>query len=310
MTKYTNSINLVGRSRSVTVWLWTWMSIDETWRKNMHIHFPRNKTPCCSTQSIVVGLNYIVINLLTLRLFRDRTWSWFMQKPAAGKCRVDTKHNQTNNHPACQLAVTTMTSFFLRHSIKCFSSCSSLSGRRAIHSTSVGSSFSSIYLRRNYFNWTLKILVHKKVQNFDIENLFEDDVAFEPDLFTEPKPDKTITQHDATTKTKDSSASTEGSSSTPKRRVSALSHSLKRSALLDKHIHFMKPRLGSSPSKKHPRIRSRTWLTMLQLAKNGEDMTKVVELIPMLRDGGGALPSLFAEVFVREWYFLETILNP
>ena len=31
-------------------------------------------------------------------------------------------------------------------------------------------------------------------------------------------------------------------------------------------------------------------------------MTKVVDLIPMLHEGGGALPNLFAEEFVREWY--------
>ena len=64
----------------------------------------------------------------------------------------------------------------------------------------------------------------------------------------------------------------------------------------------MKPRLGSSPSKKHPLIRSKAWFTMIQLAKNGEEMSKVVDLIPMLHEGGGALPSLFAEEFVRKWY--------
>jgi len=178
-----------------------------------------------------------------------------------------------------------MTSFFLKHSLsyslKCFSSrSSSLSGRRAIHSTSV---------------------VHKKAPKVDIEDLFGDETAFEPDLFAEPE--NTITQNDSTTNAKGSSTSTdpivEGSSTTAKRHVSAPSDPFKRSALLNKHINFMKPRLGSSPSKKLPEIRSRTWLTLIQLAKNGEDMTKIVDLIPMLHEGGGALPTLFAEEFVR-----------
>lgn len=144
--------------------------------------------------------------------------------------------------------------------------------------------------------------MHKKTPKVDIEDLFGDDVAFESDLFTEP--DKTIIQKDATTTAKTSSTST-GSikgSSTAKRHVSAPKDPLKRSAMLNKHIFFMKPRLGSSPSKIHPRIRSRTWLTMIQLAKNREDMMKVVDLIPILHEGGGALPSFFAEEFVREWY--------
>ena len=50
-------------------------------------------------------------------------------------------------------------------------------------------------------------------------------------------------------------------------------------------------------------MRSRTWLTIMQLVKDGKDMMKVVDLIPMLHEGGGALPSLFAET-------LETILHP
>ena len=29
-----------------------------------------------------------------------------------------------------------------------------------------------------------------------------------------------------------------------------------------------------------------------------------MDLIPMLHEGGGALPNLFAEEFVREWYIL------
>jgi hypothetical protein len=47
---------------------------------------------------------------------------------------------------------------------------------------------------------------------------------------------------------------------------------------------------------------------MIQLAKNGEEMSKVVELIPMLHQGGGELPSLFAEEFVREWYIYSSKL--
>jgi len=115
----------------------------------------------------------------------------------------------------------------------------------------------------------------------------------EHDLFTEPTVDKTITQKEAATKAKGSSTST------AQRHVSAPSDPLKRSLLLNKQISFMKPRLGSSPLKRQPKIRSRTWFTMMQLAKDGEDMRKVVELIPNLHQGGGVLPGLFAEEFVR-----------
>ena len=159
-----------------------------------------------------------------------------------------------------------MTSFFLKHSLsyslKCFSSrSSSLSGRRAIHSTSVGSSSSSIYELTFDFN---SKTVHKK-------------------------PPKKI--NDATTNTKLSNSA--------KRRAPL--DSSKRSTLLNKHIKFTKPRLGSPPSKDYPKVLPKAWLTMIRLAKDGEDMTRIVDLIPMLHEGGGVLPALFAEEFVREW---------
>jgi len=69
--------------------------------------------------------------------------------------------------------------------------------------------------------------------------------------------------------------------------------------LLNKNIAFVKPRLGSSPAQTHPMIRSRTWLTMIQLAKDGEDMRQVVDLIPIACEGGGVLPGRFAQEFVR-----------
>ena len=155
--------------------------------------------------------------------------------------------------------------------------------------------------------------MHKKTPKaVDIEDLFGDEISSEPDLFSESDVDKTITQNVVTTEAKDTSTLTEpvqGSSSTTttKRHVSGPSDALKRSEMLNKHMNFMKPRLGSSPSMKHPRIRSRTWLTMIQLAKTGEDMTKVMDLIPKLHEGGGALPSLFAEQFVREWYITSWV---
>ena len=145
--------------------------------------------------------------------------------------------------------------------------------------------------------------MHKKTPKVDIEDLFGDEISYEPDLFTET--DKTPTQN-VTTKAKGTSTSSAPmeSSRTVKRRVSAPSDALKQSAMLKEHINLMETRLGSSPSKIRPKIRSRTWLTMIQLVKNGEDMTKVVNLIPKFHEGGGALPNLFAEEFVREWFIL------
>ena len=129
-------------------------------------------------------------------------------------------------------------------------------------------------------------IVHKKTAKVDIDDLFGDDMA--SDLFSEP-----TTQRGATTKAKkDSSTSTANAPSGPFRR---------RTTLLNKHIHSLKPRLVSLPSQKQPQFRSRIWLTMIQLAKDGEDMRKVVDLIPDLHKGGGTLPALFGEEFIREW---------
>ena len=67
----------------------------------------------------------------------------------------------------------------------------------------------------------------------------------------------------------------------------------------------MKPRLGSSLSKTRRRgtlsSGQELGLTMIQLEKDGEDMTKVVDLFPMVWH---ALPGLFAVDFVvtREWH--------
>lgn len=145
--------------------------------------------------------------------------------------------------------------------------------------------------------------MQKKSAKIDIEDLFGDETASEHDLFAEPAVDKIQTQKEATIKAQGPSTSTAptADSSTNRRRVSAPSDPFKRSALLNKKIMFIKPRLGSSSSQTQSKIRSRTWLTMMQLAKNGEDMRKIVDLIPMLHKGGGALPPLFAEEFVREW---------
>jgi hypothetical protein len=145
-------------------------------------------------------------------------------------------------------------------------------------------------------------IVYKNKAKVDIEDLFGDETASEHDLFAEPPVDKTVVQEEATTATKGSSTTTspiEGSSGT-RRRVPSRSDPFKRSALLNRHIGFIQPRVGPSPSQTHPKIRSRTWLTMMQLAKDGEDMRKLVDLIPMFHEGGGVLPSPFAEEFVRE----------
>ena len=145
-----------------------------------------------------------------------------------------------------------------------------------------------------------KKIVHKKTPKYDFDDLFVDDL-FEADLFAPPV--QKITQNEVIAeaqKLSSMSINPEGSK-TGKRRLSARSIAVKRAALLNKHIYFLKPRLGSTPSV-HPNIRPRTWLTMMQLAKDGDDMKKILELIPILHEGGGALPSVFAEEFVREWH--------
>jgi hypothetical protein len=77
---------------------------------------------------------------------------------------------------------------------------------------------------------------------------------------------------------------------------------LKRSSLFNRHVSSLKSRLGYSPSMMHNVVRSKNYLTMMQFAKNAEDMSKVVDLIPKFCEGGGRLPICFGEEFVREWY--------
>lgn len=147
--------------------------------------------------------------------------------------------------------------------------------------------------------------MHKKTPKYDFDDLFVDDL-FEADLFAPPV--QKITQNEVIAeaqKLSSMSINPEGSK-TGRRRLSARSIAVKRAALINKHIYFLKPRLGSTPSV-HPNIRPRTWLTMMQLAKDGDDMKKILELIPILHEGGGALPSVFAEEFVREWHHFFTL---
>ena len=195
-----------------------------------------------------------------------------------------------------------MASLIFKHPInrlKVVPLTSSLSRSRAIHFTSVGSFLiKKIYAPKGFLIET--IVYKKKAKVDDIEDLFGDEMVSSSehhhDLFAEPTTTTTVVDKKTTTTTKGSSTSS--------RRVS--SNPFKRSALLNKQIGFMKPRLGSSPLETQPKIRSRTWLTMMQLAKDGEDMKNVVDLLPMLHagsGGSGALPSLFAEEFVREWWF-------
>jgi hypothetical protein len=156
-------------------------------------------------------------------------------------------------------------------------------------------------------------IVHKKTPKVDIDDLFGDDMA--SDLFSESIVDEPATRKEVTTKAKASSTSTstaapvEGSTTTQRRAKAPSDPFRRRSALLNKHIDSIKPQLVSSPSQKQPQIRLRTWFTMMQLAKDGEDMRKVVDLLPDWRKGGGGLPALFGEEFVREWPSRHSLSN-
>lgn len=70
---------------------------------------------------------------------------------------------------------------------------------------------------------------------------------------------------------------------------------------LNKLLSFVERRIGRKPAVETPLVRKRSWLTMLDLAANEEEMKRVVELFPKYKESESEFPDCFAEAFVREF---------
>ena len=101
-----------------------------------------------------------------------------------------------------------------------------------------------------------------------------------------------------------SSSQTEETTAKAKKR-----HSLPpamRIERLNKLLSFVEQRIGRRPAVEIPLVRKRSWLTMLDLAANEEEMKRIVELFPKHRESEWEFPDSFAEAFVREFFVISS----
>jgi len=79
----------------------------------------------------------------------------------------------------------------------------------------------------------------------------------------------------------------------------AIPASARRQAKFDELLVFMKPRLGKTPSKKLPLIRTGAWSDLFSLATTKEQMEAVVELMPQWQASGRVFKDSNSELFIR-----------
>ena len=80
----------------------------------------------------------------------------------------------------------------------------------------------------------------------------------------------------------------------------AMPASARRQAKFDELLAFMKPRLGKTPSKKLPLIRTSAWSGLFSLATTKEQMEAVVELMPQWQATGRVFKDSNSELFIRK----------
>ena len=85
----------------------------------------------------------------------------------------------------------------------------------------------------------------------------------------------------------------------PRKRL-ALSPSV-RLERLNGLLSFTERRIGRVPELATPLIRRRSWLNMLDLVANEEQMQRVVDLFPAYKNGAGEFPIGFAEAFASRF---------
>lgn len=79
----------------------------------------------------------------------------------------------------------------------------------------------------------------------------------------------------------------------------AMPASARRQAKFDELLAFMKPRLGKTPSKKLPLIRTSAWSDLFSLATTKEQMEAIVELMPQWQATGRVFKDSNSELFIR-----------
>ena len=80
----------------------------------------------------------------------------------------------------------------------------------------------------------------------------------------------------------------------------AMPASARRQAKFDELLVFMKPRLGKTPSKKLPLIRTSAWSDLFSLATTKEQMEAVVELMPQWQATGRVFKDSNSDLFIRK----------
>lgn len=81
-----------------------------------------------------------------------------------------------------------------------------------------------------------------------------------------------------------------------KRRVLSPAVRLER---FDNLLSFIGPRIGRNPTMQKPLVRKRSWLGLLDLAANKDEMQRIIDLFPKYKDGQGEFPETFADDFTR-----------
>jgi len=67
----------------------------------------------------------------------------------------------------------------------------------------------------------------------------------------------------------------------------------------DTLLRFMGPRIGRNPTMQKPLVKKRSWLVLLDLAANKDEIQKIIDLFPKYKDGKGEFPKNFADDFSR-----------
>jgi len=89
----------------------------------------------------------------------------------------------------------------------------------------------------------------------------------------------------------------------------AMSASARRQAKFDELLAFMEPRLGKTPSKKLPLIRTSAWSDLFSLATTKEQMEAVVGLMPQWQATGRVFKESNSELFIRKPFSLPLRTN-
>lgn len=67
-------------------------------------------------------------------------------------------------------------------------------------------------------------------------------------------------------------------------------------------LSFIERRIGRRPEVETPLVRKRSWLTMMNLAANEDDLKRIVDIFPKYKESKAEFPDGFAVAFVRKLF--------